>query len=74
MSQLVLTALGMAEVLSEDQIGKIVDAFNTVDTDKDGKTGTDRDLRNVIVRGALVFGGSQMMGPTKGLSDEEAVL
>lgn len=42
-----------------------------LDTDKDGKKGTNRDLRNVIKRGALVFGGSQMMGPTPGLSDDD---
>lgn len=42
-----------------------------LDTDKDGKTGTRRDLGNVILRGALVFGGSQMMGPTPGLSDDD---
>ena len=47
MSQLVLTALGMAEVLSEDQIGKIVDAFNTVDTDKDGAIASSQ-LRHVL--------------------------
>ena len=42
-----------------------------LDTDKDGQTGTRHDLKNVIVRGALVFGGSQMMGPTPGLSDDD---
>ena len=63
--------------LTLEQIGKSPgnwstpdEAFN-LDTDKDGKTGTDRDLKNVIERGALVFGGSQMMGPTKGLSDDD---
>lgn len=42
-----------------------------LDTDKDGHPGSDRDLANVITRGALVFGGSQMMGPTKGLTDDD---
>ena len=42
-----------------------------LDTDDDGRTGTNRDLANVIRRGALVYGGSQMMGPTKGLSDDD---
>ena len=42
-----------------------------LDTDKDGQPGSDRDLANVITRGALVFGGSQMMGPTKGLTDDD---
>ena len=42
-----------------------------LDTDKDGQPGSDRDLANVITRGALVFGGSQMMGPTRGLTDDD---
>lgn len=33
------------------------------DTDKDGKTGTDADLKNVITKGAAAFGGSPMMAP-----------
>jgi mono/diheme cytochrome c family protein len=33
------------------------------DTDKDGKTGTDADLKNVISKGALAFGGNAMMAP-----------
>lgn len=42
-----------------------------LDTDKDGRTGTPRDVGDVIRRGAFVFGGAQMMGPTKGLSEED---
>lgn len=62
--------------LTLEQIGKSPGDWSDpttfkLDTDKDGKTGTDRDLRSVIERGALVFGGSQMMGPTKGLSDDD---
>jgi len=62
--------------LTLEQIGKSPGNWSDpkafkLDTDKDGKTGTDRDLWNVIRRGALVFGGSQMMGPTKGLSDDD---
>ena len=62
--------------LTLEQIGKSPGNWTDpstfkLDTDKDGRTGTDRDLRNVIERGALVFGGSQMMGPTKGLSDDD---
>ena len=33
------------------------------DTDKDGKTGTDADLKNVITKGAGAFGGNQLMAP-----------
>ncbi len=62
--------------LTLEQIGKSPGDWSDpstfkLDTDKDGKAGTDRDLRNVIKRGALVFGGSQMMGPTKGLNDDD---
>lgn len=42
-----------------------------LDTDKDGKAGTDTDLKNVITKGALVYGGSAMMAPVQGLSDED---
>lgn len=40
-----------------------------LDTDKDGTTGTDADLKNVVSKGALVYGGSAMMAPVAGLSD-----
>ena len=33
------------------------------DTDDDGKTGTDADLRNVITNGAGKYGGSMLMAP-----------
>ncbi len=33
------------------------------DTDKDGKTGQDADLKNVITKGAGAFGGNQLMAP-----------
>lgn len=39
-----------------------------LDTDKDGTPGTDADLKNVITKGALVYGGSAMMAPVQGLS------
>ena len=42
-----------------------------LDTDKDGKTGTDADLKNVITKGALTYGGSAMMAPVQGLSDAD---
>jgi len=42
-----------------------------LDTDKDGKAGTDADLKNVITKGALVYGGSAMMAPVLGLSDAD---
>lgn len=42
-----------------------------LDTDKDGKTGTDADLINVITKGAMVYGGSPLMAPIQGLSDDD---
>jgi cytochrome c oxidase cbb3-type subunit 2 len=33
------------------------------DTDKDGKAGTDADLKNVIKNGGGAYGGSAMMAP-----------
>jgi mono/diheme cytochrome c family protein len=42
------------------------------DTDKDGKTGTDADLKAVITKGAGAFGGNQMMAAWGGmLSDAD---
>jgi cytochrome c553 len=42
-----------------------------LDTDDDGKTGTDADLKNVITKGAMVYGGPAMMAPIQGLSDQD---
>ena len=42
-----------------------------LDTDKDGTPGTDADIKNVITKGALVYGGSAMMAPVQGLSDAD---
>ncbi len=42
-----------------------------LDTDKDGKTGTDADLKAVITKGAGIYGGSVMMAPVMGLSDAD---
>ena len=41
------------------------------DTDKDGKTGTDADLTNVIRKGGAEFGGSPLMAPWPTLSDAD---
>jgi len=42
------------------------------DTDEDGKTGTDADLKAVISKGAGAFGGNQMMAAWGGvLSDTD---
>ncbi len=41
------------------------------DTDKDGQAGTDQDLKNIITKGALAYGGSAMMAPVSGLSDAD---
>ncbi len=40
------------------------------DTDKDGKAGTDTDIKNVIAKGALAYGGNAMMAPVV-LSDAD---
>lgn len=41
------------------------------DTDKDGTPGSDLDIKNVVTKGALVYGGSAMMAPVMGLSDAD---
>ena len=41
------------------------------DTDGDGVTGTDIDIKNVITRGAQPYGGSMMMAPVMGLSGSD---
>ena len=42
-----------------------------LDTDKDGTAGTDADIKAIVTKGALVFGGSAMMAPVLGLSDTD---
>jgi len=42
-----------------------------LDPDKDGTKGSDSDLKEVITKGALVFGGSPLMAPIAGLSDAD---
>ena len=48
----------------------------TLDTDGDGKTGTETDLFNVITYGAAKYGGSPMMvgRPTLSKEDREALV
>lgn len=41
------------------------------DTNKDGTSGTDEDLRNVIKKGAGAFGGSPLMAPWAHLPDKD---
>lgn len=41
------------------------------DADKDGKPGTDADLKLVITKGAAAFGGSPLMAPWGHLSGKE---
>jgi len=41
------------------------------DTDKDGKTGTDTDLMNVISNGAAAYGGNPMMASWAHLSEQD---
>ncbi len=48
----------------------------SLDTDKDGKTGTETDLLNVITNGAAPYGGSPMMVGRKDIpeGDRKAVV
>ena len=41
------------------------------DTDGDGTKGSDTDIKNVVTKGALAYGGSAMMAPVQGLSDAD---
>jgi mono/diheme cytochrome c family protein len=41
------------------------------DTDGDGAKGTDADLKNVITKGGMAFGGSPLMAPWPMLSDAD---
>jgi mono/diheme cytochrome c family protein len=41
------------------------------DTDKDGKKGTDADLKSVIQKGGAAFGGSPLMAPWPTLTDTD---
>jgi mono/diheme cytochrome c family protein len=41
------------------------------DTDGDGQTGTDADLKAVITKGGAAFGGSPLMAPWPMLSDAD---
>ena len=41
------------------------------DTDKDGKAGTDADLKAVIQKGGAAFGGSALMAPWPMLSEAD---
>jgi mono/diheme cytochrome c family protein len=41
------------------------------DTDKDGKAGTDADLKNVIHNGGMKFGGSPLMAPWPAFTDAQ---
>jgi mono/diheme cytochrome c family protein len=41
------------------------------DTDGDGQTGTDADIKNVIQKGGAAFGGSPLMAPWPVLTDAD---
>jgi mono/diheme cytochrome c family protein len=41
------------------------------DTDKDGKAGTDADLKAVIKNGAMKYGGSPLMAPWPAFTDAQ---
>jgi len=42
-----------------------------LDPDKDGTKGSDSDLKAVITKGAMAFGGSPLMAPVAGLTDAD---
>ena len=42
-----------------------------LDTNKDGKLGTDADLKNVIQQGAAAFGGTPLMAPWPTLTESD---
>ncbi len=42
-----------------------------LDTNKDGKIGTDADLKSVIQQGAAAFGGTPLMAPWPTLSEAD---
>lgn len=42
-----------------------------LDADGDGTPGSDTDLKLVIAKGAMAYGGSPMMAPVQGLSDTD---
>jgi cytochrome c551/c552 len=46
------------------------------DTDKDGKTGTETDLFNIVTNGAMAYGGNMMMAPRPDIpeADRRAVI
>lgn len=41
------------------------------DTDDDGTAGTDADIKNVIKKGAMAYGGSPLMAPLPHLTDQQ---
>jgi len=44
-----------------------------LDTDKDGKKGTDADLKNVVKNGAAAYGGSPLMAPWGGMLKDQDI-
>ncbi len=63
--------LGPVGAALEPKPRSFVAAAFTLDTDKDGKKGTDADLTNVIKNGAGQYGGSPMMTPWGHLSEAD---
>lgn len=63
--------LGPVGAALEPKPRSFVKPAYTLDTDKDGKKGTDADLKNVIKNGAGQYGGSPMMTPWSQLSDAD---
>jgi mono/diheme cytochrome c family protein len=41
------------------------------DTDGDGKTGTDQDLKNILAKGTVVYGGSPLMAPRPDIKEPD---
>lgn len=61
----------LAAALPEPKPRNLAGGEFKFDTDNDGKAGTDADLKNVIMQGAMAFGGSPLMAPWMTLSDAD---
>jgi len=62
---------GVAAVAFNPKPSSFAAAAFRIDTNGDGKKGTDTDLANVIKNGAAKYGGNAGMPPKAGYSDSE---
>lgn len=61
---------GAAAAVLDPKPRKFSEAKFKFDTDKDGKTGTVADLKNIVTKGTAPFGGSIMMAPRPDISGQ----